>query len=353
VKKGASRPAVLLFKMERACEPSAVVLSDRNLLANVAQLAARLEVSPLDRVLNALPLSDGLGLVAGLLLPLLSGAETRFVPPPAEPARYPKFRAAGAPTIVIGGDAFLAAYAGTMEGQPTELRTVIAGGTGLRPETVKLWADRFGITIIEAFGLPEAGGAVAVGSLTHNHASSAGRLLPGMEIRLEPIDGMTDGGGRVWIYGPNVMLGHVRSDAPGILQPPLGGWHDTGEAVSADREGYFTLYGHAERIVAVEGEILSLDKVEVLANGLWPHARHAAVAVANRRKAIRIVLMTTADEPLRDALLRSALEAGWSEKIVPVEIVKVAELPLTEAGKVDYSRVSEIVRSQRGRARAA
>jgi acyl-[acyl-carrier-protein]-phospholipid O-acyltransferase/long-chain-fatty-acid--[acyl-carrier-protein] ligase len=353
VKKGASRPAVLLFKMERACEPSAVVLSDRNLLANVAQRAARLEVSPLDRVLNALPLSDGLGLVAGLLLPLLSGAETRFVPPPAEPARYPKFRAAGAPTIVIGGDAFLAAYAGTMEGQPTELRTVIAGGTGLRPETVKLWADRFGITIIEAFGLPEAGGVVAVGSLTHNRASSAGRLLPGMEIRLEPVEGMTDGGGRLWIYGPNVMLGHVRSDVPGILQPPLGGWHDTGEAVSADREGYLTLYGRAERVVAVEGEILSLDKVEALANGLWPHARHAAVSVTNRRKAIRIVLMTTADETLRDALLRSAQEAGWSEKIVPVEIVKVAELPLTEAGKVDYSRVSEIVRSQRGRARAA
>jgi len=351
MKKSASRPAILFFKMECASAPSAVVLSDRNLLANAAQLAARLEVSPLDRVLNALPLSDGLGLMAGFLLPLLSGAETRFAPSLAEPAQYPKFRAAAAPTIVIGSDSFLAAYA-TTEGETSGLRTAIEGGSGLRPETAGAWADRFGIPISEAFCMPEAGGAIAISSLTHNRASSAGRLLPGMEIRLEPVEGVTDGG-RLWICGPNIMLGYVRSDAPGILQPPLGGWHDTGEAVSTDREGFFTPYGRAERVVAMESEIVSLDKVEGLANGLWPHARHAAVAVTDRRKAVRIALVTTANEAARDVLLQSARKAGWPEKTAPAEIIKVAELPLTEAGKVDYSRVSEIARSQRGRARAA
>jgi acyl-[acyl-carrier-protein]-phospholipid O-acyltransferase/long-chain-fatty-acid--[acyl-carrier-protein] ligase len=71
-----------------------------------------------------------------------------------------------------------------------------------------------------------------------------------MEIRLEAIDGINDSG-RLWISGPNVMLGAIRDDAPGILQPPLGGWHDTGEAVSMDREGFFTLHGPAaERLPA-------------------------------------------------------------------------------------------------------
>jgi acyl-[acyl-carrier-protein]-phospholipid O-acyltransferase/long-chain-fatty-acid--[acyl-carrier-protein] ligase len=342
----------VLFKTECASEPSAVILSDRNLLTNVMQLAARIEVSPLDRVLNALPLSDGLGLVAGLLLPLLSGAEMRFVPSSAAPAQYPKFRAAADPTIVLGTDAFLAAYAEAAEAESTKPRTAVVDSSGLRPDTVRLWADRIGIPILEAFGMAEAGGAIAIGSLTHNRVSTVGRLLPGMDIRLEPMEGLTDGG-RLWICGPNVMLGYLHGDAPGIPQPPLGGWHDTGEAVSADREGFFTLHGRAERVVAAEGEVVSLDKIEALANALWPHARHAAVSVTDRRKAVRIVLVTTASDADRNALQQSAAAAGYSEKALPAEIVKVEELPRTEAGKIDYSRVSDIARSQRGRARAA
>jgi acyl-[acyl-carrier-protein]-phospholipid O-acyltransferase/long-chain-fatty-acid--[acyl-carrier-protein] ligase len=349
-KKGANRPAVLLFKTECA-SPSAIVLSDRNLLANAAQLAARLEVSPLDRVLSASSLSDGFGLTAGLLLPLLSGAETRFARS-ATSAQYPKFRTAADPTIAVGPDSFLAAYAGGSEAKSTDLRKAVEDGSGLRPETARLWADRFGITVLEAFTAPEAGGAIAIGSLTHNRASSVGRLLPGMEIRMEPMEGMANGG-RLWLSGPNVMLGCIQGDAPGILQPPLGGWHDTGEAVSTDREGFLTLHGRAGRVVAVEGEAVSLDRIEALANGLWPDARHAAVAVTDRRKTIRIVLVTTADEASRDALRQSAGDAGRAEKIASVEIVKAAELPLTDAGKADYSRVAEIARGQRGRARAA
>jgi acyl-[acyl-carrier-protein]-phospholipid O-acyltransferase/long-chain-fatty-acid--[acyl-carrier-protein] ligase len=74
-----------------------------------------------------------------------------------------------------------------------------------------------------------------------------------MEIRLEAIQGLADGG-RLWISGPNVMLGIMRSDAPGILQPPLAGWHDTGEAVSTDREGFFTRLGRADRIAPAKTE---------------------------------------------------------------------------------------------------
>ena len=350
--KGPGRPAVVFFKTEGDREPVAVLLSDRNLLSNAAQIAARIAFTPRDRVLNVLPASNALGLTAGLLIPLLSGAETRFAPPSATSAPYPAFRASADPTIIIGTDASLATYAGKAEAGSTRPRTAIAGSAGLRPETARLWADRFGMPILEVLGLPEAGGAVAIGSLTHNHASTAGRLLPGIEIRLEQLEGMTDGG-RLWLCGPNVMLGYLHGDAPGILQPPLGGWYDTGEAVSADREGYFTLHGRAERIVAVAGEIVSLDTVEALANALWPHARHAAVAVADRRKTVRIVLVTTENDASRDALLQSAEAAGLSEKVAPADIVKVKELPGTEAGRTDYARVSDIARTQKNRARAA
>jgi acyl-[acyl-carrier-protein]-phospholipid O-acyltransferase/long-chain-fatty-acid--[acyl-carrier-protein] ligase len=202
-------------------------------------------VSPQDRVIHALPLSDSLGLTAGLLLPLLSGAETRFAA--EEPAHGPTFRAAQGPTIIIGSDPFLAAYADSAgPDELRELRTIVADGTALDAETARLWADRPGTSVLIAFSLPEAAGAVAINSLTHNRTGSAGRLLPGMDIRLETVEGMTEGG-RLWVSGPNVMAGYLRTEAPGILQPPLGGWHDTDEVVAADREGFLTLHGCAER----------------------------------------------------------------------------------------------------------
>jgi acyl-CoA synthetase (AMP-forming)/AMP-acid ligase II len=135
----------------------AVLLSDRNLLSNAAQIAARIAFTPRDRVLNALPASDALGLTAGLLLPLLSGAETRFAAPSAEFGQRPVFRGGRGPTLVVGSDAFLAAYAGAAEAEElAELRTILADGAALRAETARLWADRPGTAVLEAFVRPEA-----------------------------------------------------------------------------------------------------------------------------------------------------------------------------------------------------
>jgi acyl-[acyl-carrier-protein]-phospholipid O-acyltransferase/long-chain-fatty-acid--[acyl-carrier-protein] ligase len=249
LQKGANRPAVMLFAAESGAQ-SAIVLSDRNLLANAMQMAARLSVSPRDRVVEALPVSDALGLTAGLVLPLLSGAETRFVDLSAEPIRGPKFRTADGPSVIVGSDAFLAAYADGAEAEEIAgVRTVLSDDATLRAETARFWSERPGTTVLHAFVRPEAAGAIALNSLTHNRPGSAGRLLPGMEIRLEAVEGLADGG-RLWISGPNVMLGRIGGEAPGILQPPLGGWHDTGDAVSTDREGFFTRHGRADSVTA-------------------------------------------------------------------------------------------------------
>jgi acyl-[acyl-carrier-protein]-phospholipid O-acyltransferase/long-chain-fatty-acid--[acyl-carrier-protein] ligase len=203
-------------------------------------------------MIHALPVSEALGLTAGLLLPLLSGAETRFADFSGRDAAVS--RAAPGATIVLGSDAFLTAYGeATAAVDAAQPRAILVEAGSLRAETLRLWSVRAGMSVLEAFGGPQAAGAIAAGSLTHNRPGSAGRLLPGMEIRLEAIQGLADGG-RLWISGPNVMLGIMRSDAPGILQPPLAGWHDTGEAVSTDREGFFTRLGRADRIAPAKTE---------------------------------------------------------------------------------------------------
>ena len=70
----------------------------------------------------------------------------------------------------------------------------------------------------------------------HYRAGTVGRLLDGIEYRLEPVEGIAEGG-RLIVKGPNIMLGYLRADTPGMIEPPLDGWYDTGDIVKIDEQG--------------------------------------------------------------------------------------------------------------------
>jgi len=68
------------------------------------------------------------------------------------------------------------------------------------------------------------------------------------------------------------MLAYLKADNPGVLVPPEEGWHDTGDIVAIDRDGYLTIKGRAKRFAKIGGEMISLAAVETLASELWPDA---------------------------------------------------------------------------------
>ncbi|MEJ2653522.1 MAG: AMP-binding protein, partial [Gammaproteobacteria bacterium] len=238
--------------------PKGVVLSHANLLANRAQIAARFAFSTQDIVLNVMPLFHSFGLTDGTLLPLLSGIHTFFYPTPLHYRIIPEIAYDINATIIFGTNTFLAGYA--RFAHPYDfysLRYVFAGAEKLKDETRRLWADKFGLRIFEGYGVTETAPALAANTPMDFRAGSVGRLLPGVEYRLEPVPGI-DKGGRLQVRGPNVMLGYLLEDQPGRLIPPATaygeGWHDTGDIVDVDSDGYVWILGRAKRFAKLGGD---------------------------------------------------------------------------------------------------
>ncbi len=343
----ASKPTVILFTSGSEGTPKAVVLSHRNLVANAMQAEARISISPEDKLFNVLPVFHSFGLTGGTILPLLTGIRLFLYPSPLHYKIIPDVARKIRPTIMFGTDTFLAAYARTAEdGDFSSLRFIVAGAEPVRAETRRVWRTRFNAEIIEGFGLTEAAPVVAVNTATHGRDGTVGRLLPAMRMRLEEVEGVAEGG-QLWLTGPNLMMGYMTSDRPGELQP-LEGWHDTGDIVSVDREGFITIRGRAKRFAKIAGEMVSLGAVEMLVQALWPEERHAAVAVPDKRRGERIVLVTTAGNADPETLRVYGKQAGATELMVPHDIIKVHEIPVLGSGKTDYVAARRLALDQLG-----
>jgi acyl-[acyl-carrier-protein]-phospholipid O-acyltransferase/long-chain-fatty-acid--[acyl-carrier-protein] ligase len=332
----AKKPAVILFTSGSEGTPKAVVLSHRNLVANAMQAEARISVSPADTLLNVLPVFHSFGLTGGTILPLVAGIRLFLYPSPLHYKIIPEIARKVRPTVMFGTDTFLANYArNAKDGDFSSLRFVVAGAEAVKPETRRVWRERFQTEIVEGYGLTEAAPVVAVNSAIHGREGTVGRLLPAMRMKLEPVEGIAEGG-RLWITGPNLMMGYMTADRPGELQPIADSWHDTGDIVSVDREGFITISGRAKRFAKVAGEMVSLGAVEMLVQSLWPEQHHAAVSVPDKRRGERIVLVTTANDASPEALRQYGKKAGAAELAVPADIIKVKEIPVLGSGKTDY-----------------
>ena len=139
------------------------------------------------------------------------------------------------------------------------------------------------------------------------------------------------------------MLGYLKEDKPGILQPPAGGWHDTGDIVAIDAKGFITIKGRAKRFAKIAGEMVSLAAVEQLAAELWPDALSCAANVPDSRKGERIVLVTQQKGASRGDFANFAKSKGASDLMVPAEVRTIAAVPLLGSGKVDFTAVKDLV----------
>jgi acyl-[acyl-carrier-protein]-phospholipid O-acyltransferase/long-chain-fatty-acid--[acyl-carrier-protein] ligase len=340
-------PAVILFTSGSFGAPRGVVLSHANILANVAQVAAHIELDSAWVWFNPLPIFHCFGLTAGALLPILRGLRTFQYPSPLHGKIIPALVRETRASVLLATDTFINQYARAAgRADLAGLAFIVCGAERVRDETHALIAERFGpIPLLEGYGATEASPVIAVNMPGDNRPGTVGGLLPGIEARIEPVPGIARGG-RLHVRGPNIMSGYL--DAAGALEPPPGGWHDTGDVVEISADGWLTILGRVKRFAKIGGEMVSLTAAEDLVAGLWPDARHAVIALPDDRKGERLVLVTERRDAETAELLAHARAVGAPEIAVPRRIVKAAELPVLGSGKTDYVAIQRLAEAAGG-----
>ncbi len=336
-------PAVVLFTSGSEGKPKGVVLSHRALLANVGQILEILPLDASDKIFNCLPIFHSFGLTAGILIPLFCGIRLFLYVSPLHYKVIPQLIQEKGCTTLFATGTFLNHYAhqGTPE-QFRSLRYVVAGAEKLAEPVRKMWAEQFGITILEGYGTTETAPVLAVNTPAACRPGSVGRLLPGIEFRLVPVPGIRRGG-ELHVRGPNLMSGYYRPEKPGVLEPPSSSqgafWHNTGDVVEVDADGYLHVVGRLRRFAKVAGEMVSLEMVEDIARAASAEAMHAATCVSDLQRGESIILFTTDSSLTREQLAAAAHGLGYPEIAVPRRIRVVDNLPLLGSGKVDYVKL--------------
>lgn len=334
--------ALIIYTSGTTGRPKGVMLTHRNLNAMCDMIIDAFKVTSADRSLLVLPLFHVNGIVVGTLSPLVVGGSVavagRFSPKTffdrIERSRATYFSAV--PTIYT----MLATLPDDVQPDTSSVRFAVCGAAPASVELLDKFESRYGIPIVEGYGLSEGTCASTVNPLDGlRKPGTVGLPLPGQRIRIVGPDGTEvapGDAGEVYISGPNLMLGYLnRPDA--TAETIVDGWLRTGDIGRIDEDGYLVLIDRAKDMIIRGGENIYPKELEAATYQLPDIAE---VAVVGRHSDVYgeepvLFASLTPDSRLTEEAILSHLHKTLAKYKLPVKVTILEDLPKNAVGKLD------------------
>ncbi len=295
--------SVIVFTSGAMGRAKGVMLSQRNVTANLMAMLSMVELLPSDRFLSVLPIHHTYECTCGLLCPLTAGSSVHFARSLktvvedlqrvratillAVPLLYDKmFKriqagiaekrlaallvkpmagvATAAETVGIGG-LRRRLFAAIHEKLGGAIRILIVGGAAPSPEIARGMRS-FGFTMLQGYGLTETSPIVALNRMRKFRDDAAGLPLPNLEVRIADPD--EDRRGEIVVRGPSVMLGYYKNEEA-TRQVLKDGWFYTGDYGTFDADGFLHVSGRKKNvIVAANGKNVFPEEIEDQVNAI-------------------------------------------------------------------------------------
>ncbi|WP_456364044.1 AMP-binding protein [Priestia aryabhattai] len=329
---------VILYTSGTESKPKGVILTHRNIYANIQQALAVVDINNKDRIFNPLPLFHSFGLTVGAVLPLVANVKSFLYSSPLHYKEIPKMIHKDKSTVFVATNTFFDNYGkyATKE-QFKTLKIVVAGAEKLKKDVKDKYERDFDIEILQGYGTTETSPIVALNTPTFHKSETVGKLIPLMESKIEKVEGISDGGSLL-LKGPNVMKGYL-IHGKGFI--PCGEWYNTGDIAKIDEEGYIHILSRLKRFSKVAGEMVSLNKVEELALECFGNSGFYAVAVPDKRKGEKIVLYTTIENVSDKEFKKYIKQRKISSLYIPYSIEYIEEVPILGSGKPNYRELED------------
>ncbi len=346
--------ATVIFSSGSTATPKGVMLSHRNIAANIEGIEQVIQFSAADRIMGVLPLFHSFGFTATIWLPLLAGFGAVYHPNPTDAKTIGETVHKYRTTLLISTPTFYAGYLRrcTRE-QFASLRYLIAGAEKLRGSIAAAYQEKFGATILEGYGCTELAPVVAVNvpdvldgdekQIGHK-PGTVGHPIPGVIARaVDPESGRPLGYGEeglLLVKGPNVMLGYLNQPEL-TAQAIQDGWYATGDIAAVDEDGFIRITDRLSRFSKIGGEMVPHLKVEEVINQALGGIAAAVTALPDEQRGEKLVAFYAQNgvskEELWEKLNQSELPKLWipkRENLHPIDA-----LPLLGSGKVDLKKI--------------
>ncbi len=353
--RGDHEEAVLLFTSGSSGEPKGVVLSHRNLLANISQFRVMINLLPNDAVLASLPFFHSFGCTVTLWFPLIEGMRAVTYPSPLDAAKNAELIERYKVSLFLATPTFLRGYLRKAErAQLASVRLAVTGAEKLPRAVAEAFREKFGQEVMEGYGLTETSPVVSVNlpDVSLNDAGhtvqlayrpdSVGKLAPGLAAQIrDPETGAPlrlHDTGMLWLKGANIFEGYLGQPEK-TAEVVQDGWFRTGDLGRVDEDGFLFIEGRLSRFSKIGGEMVPHETVETkimeaLELPSTGDRLFVIVGVPDEAKGEALVLLTTIE--VNQADLRARLAAlGVANLWVPRRIQQVAALPVLGTGKLD------------------